>query len=80
MAEFTGTHQGYSYSASWDRVDAGHLVWNAIIHTSSGNWCGNSTGTIYTLESTDATCEARVRLAIDAEIESGLEHPENAVG
>jgi len=50
------------------------------MHTPAGNWCGSPTGTIYTLESTDATCEARVRLAIDAEIESGKDHLQDTDG
>ncbi len=71
MAAFTGTHDGYSYSADWSRADGDHIRWDAVVHTSAGNWCGHPNGTVMSRESSDTGCEARVRLAVETAIEKG---------
>ena len=71
MAAFTGTHDGYSYSADWSRDDGGRITWDAVVHTSAGNWCGHPTGMVAGGDPSDARCEARVRIAVETAIEQG---------
>ena len=73
MAAFTGTHDGYSYCADWNRGDSGRVTWDAVVHTHAGNWCGHPNGTVQARESSETACEARVRLAVEAAIEQGAD-------
>lgn len=71
MTAFTGTHDGYSYSADWNRDGGGRIRWDAVVHTTAGNWCGHPHGTVPATGSGDIDFETRVRLAVEAAIEHG---------